>query len=51
MCDDLDFAKTQTKITPVELPHTLFKVREEFDLVTAARVNENLCQLGEPKQA
>lgn len=52
MCDDLDFFKTQTKITSsVELPHTLFEVREEFDFVAAARVKENLCQLGEPKHA
>jgi len=50
MCDDLDFLKKQTKVAPsVELPHTLFEVREEFDFIAAARVRENLCQLGEPK--
>jgi hypothetical protein len=50
MCDGLNLLKTQTKITPsVVIPHTLLEVREEFKFVAAARVKENLCQLGEPK--
>lgn len=50
MCDDLDFPGTHAKINPsAEPPHTLFEVREDFNFVVAARVKENLCQLGEPK--
>jgi len=50
MCDGLDLLKTQTKITlSLVIPHTLLEVREEFNFVVAARVKENLFQLGETK--
>lgn len=49
MCDDLDLLRTQSKATLSLSPHTLLEVREELKFFAAARLEENLCQSGEPQ--
>lgn len=48
MSDNLDLLKTQSVITQSLITHTHVEVRGELNLVTAARVEEKLRQLGKP---